>query len=87
MREINSDTGGFRGYELLGERDVSREELVPQGWQPVVVPSGRGHPAGPLHGNGPFCTWFVFRRSEQYGDKHGPDRFSLLYLCADGAAA
>lgn len=32
------------------------------------------------------CSWVVFERKNGFGGNHGPERFSLLYLCADGAA-
>ena len=34
----------------------------------------------------PFATWMVFERLPEFGEDHGPKRFSLLYLCADGVA-
>ena len=34
-----------------------------------------------------FCVWSVFQRQEDYKPSHGPERFSLLFLCAEGLAA
>ena len=35
----------------------------------------------------PYCSWSIFQRGEDVPAIHGPPRFSLLYLCADGVAA
>lgn len=35
----------------------------------------------------PFAFWSIFRRRLDLTDTHGPERFNLLYLCADGVAA
>jgi hypothetical protein len=35
----------------------------------------------------PYCSWSIFQRGEDVPSIHGPPRFSLLYLCADGVAA
>ncbi|MCY4274203.1 MAG: hypothetical protein OXE41_02235, partial [Gammaproteobacteria bacterium] len=33
-----------------------------------------------------FCYWAIFQRCANRSAHHGPDRFSLLYICADGVA-
>jgi hypothetical protein len=35
----------------------------------------------------PFCSWTVLQRLDGFRANHGPSRFSLLYLRADGVAA
>ena len=35
----------------------------------------------------PFCTWVVLQRLVELPDGHAPNRFSLLFPCADGVAA
>lgn len=35
----------------------------------------------------PFAHWAVLERDEEYGEEHGPKRFSLLFLGAEGVAA
>jgi hypothetical protein len=34
-----------------------------------------------------FAVWYIFDRDKDRDEDHGPQRFSLLYLCADGIAA
>ena len=78
----------FRGYDPPAIRSVTEQELVPHGWHPDPPTPDDGDPS--LHRDGikePFCDWCVFQRQKGFPANHGPDRFSLLYLCADGVAA
>lgn len=85
--QLNSEESGFKGYEILGVRDLKEHELVPRGWHPEVVPGPNERPGKRPRKGRPFGIWVVLQRSAQFGSQHGPERFSLLYLCADGAAA
>ena len=86
--EAELQESGFLGYERVGSRSVTERELTPHGWRPE-------HPAQNDRGSRfqqdpvtpPFCTWSVFARSADYLPCHGPSRFSLLHVCADGRAA
>lgn len=79
---------GFHGYDLLAIRSVTEQELAPHGWHPDPPTPDDGDPS---HYRDcikePFCDWCVFQHQEGFTDNHGPDRFSLLYLCADGVTA
>lgn len=76
---------GFSGYRVLSHRPVLEIELTPSGWSPVI-PNGSLHrpPAGWVRP--PFCEWIILERDAEFSDEHGPKRFSLLFLCADGVA-
>lgn len=76
---------GFLGYRVLCHRPVLQSELTPRGWAPVI-PQGRVR--RPPHGwvRPPFCEWVILERNADLPDAHGPYRFSLLFLCADGVA-
>ena len=87
MDELNSDESGFLGYEILGQRNVSQRELAPNGWQPIELPSENERPTVTAAMANPFCVWLVFQRAANYDELHGPERFSFVYLSADGAAA
>ena len=79
----------FIGYQMIGIREVGVDELTPKGWNlPALTPdeSERMHYADQYRKE-PFCDWIVFERESTTPAGHGPFRFSLLYLCADGAAA
>lgn len=34
----------------------------------------------------PFCHWFIMEREKDFDETHGPERFSLLYICGEGVA-
>lgn len=80
-----------RGYRLLGERQLKEEELVPNGWTPELPPNLNTqryqYTVRHFANRRPFATWMVFERLSEFGEDHGPKRFSLLFLCADGVAA
>ncbi len=79
---------GLRGYRLVGMREVRERELTPNGWTPLPLEPRDGDPARmDWFIKPPFCEWYVFERTEEYDEAHGPERLSLLYLGADGAAA
>ena len=80
---------GFRGYDLVASRSVTESELAPAGWQPTLPLPADGNPSHHYHHwiARPFCSWSIFQRSENVPSGHGPFRFSLLFLCADGVAA
>ncbi len=79
---------GFKGYQILASRSVTESELTPNGWQPIMPERVDGNPRQyEKYVKKPFCRWYVFERCDDFPASHGPGRFSLLYLCADGAAA
>ena len=81
----NIDT--FRGYHLfatreLGPADVGADKLlqIPKGID--FDDYGRYRDQWQA-----FGQWAVYERDGDYGPDHGPIRFSLLYLGAEGSAA
>lgn len=82
------ETPGFHGYDPIAARSVTERELTPNGWRPTLPAHSDGDPSRYRNWiKQPFCSWSVFQRREGVPDSHGPSRFSLLYLCADGVAA
>lgn len=80
--------GGFSGYEAIATRSVGVGELAPNGWTPSEPLPGDGDPGRFRDAmKQPFCSWSILQRRQNYPPRHGPSRFSLLYLCADGVAA
>lgn len=79
---------GFDGYAVIAQRMVCEHELAPHGWTPIPPLPGDGN-MGRVPGNWiktPFALWTVLERQADYGEDHGPERFSLLYVGGDGAA-
>ncbi len=83
---------GFLGYDLVGRKRLSERDLAPSGWRPQVPPQFRDQMSRftDKQENGfirkPFATWYIFARNHDRGEDHGPQRFSLVYICADGVA-
>ncbi len=81
----NLDT--FRGYHLVATRQLNPSDVgadkslpMPEGITPEEYCRYQKDWQ-------PFGQWSVFERDEDCGEYHGPLRFSLLYLGAEGAAA
>lgn len=86
---LHDDRHGFKGYSLLGCRYVAESELSVSGMRltPAELTREENPLRHPKNTKQPFAIWTVQERSRNYGEEHGPERFSLLYICADGAAA
>ena len=84
---VLNDLPNFRGYDLILNRQVCQDELVPRGWQP---PKLRREDGDPTRNAGrilpPFAIWAVYDRKPEVCPEHGPQRFSLLYIGGEGAA-
>jgi len=84
---------GFLGYHLVASKRLSERDLAPNGWRPQAPPQFRNQMRSftetQAHGfvRSPFATWHIFDRDDGRDEGHGPRRFSLVYLCADGVAA
>jgi len=87
LNDLNGEKG-FNGYHVLTQRDLTMNELIPNGWQPMYsgVPPRRasGWRTKKIE---PFGIWVIMERSENLPPEHGPERFSLLYLGSEGVAA
>ncbi len=80
----------FLGYRAIGMRSVEKNELAPNGWLEPLLTNAEIQQATRYmkeRGEKPFCEWVIFERDASAPPSHGPERFSLLYLNADGAAA
>lgn len=89
FQEINNQ--GFRGFHSIHRQSISQTELTPNGWTVHLQPDRtERNPNDNFYRNWikePFCEWIVFERDDDRDDSYNPKRFSLIYLCADGAAA
>ncbi|MBI5846874.1 MAG: hypothetical protein HZB31_02835 [Nitrospirae bacterium] len=78
---------GFHRYNMIHCRDVAKSELVPHGWQPIL-PNNRDNEPDRYRDSmkEPFAIWSIHERDKSRGEDYGPERFSFLYICGDGAA-
>ena len=77
----------FRGYHLFASRPLSPSDVGAD--KPFPMPEGI-NPEDYIRYRDewkPFACWAVYERDDDYDSGHGPERFSLLYLGAEGAAA
>ena len=80
----------FSGYRVIGMRTVSKSELAPLGWGQLALTRVEFEQAQwreNYQRHMKFCEWVVFERTEQVPISHGPKRFSMLFLSADGVQA
>ena len=77
----------FRGYHLLASRRLSPSDVGAN--RPFPMPEGIDSEEYGRYRRDwkPFACWAVYERDANYGSSHGLERFSLLYLGAEGAAA
>lgn len=77
----------FRGYHLLASRRLSPSDVGAN--RPFPMPEGIDSEEYGRYRRDwkPFACWAVYERDANYGSSHGPERFSLLYLGAEGVAA
>ncbi len=78
--------GHFKGYRVLGIIDLSEHDLTPCGWRGNVHPNRERPGPQKFASAPPFGFVTVFLRDQTYNDSHGPQRFALLFLGADGIA-
>lgn len=81
-----------RGYCIMAQRQVNRDELVKTGYviQAPLELNMDGYlcalQRNRLIQEGPFALWTIFERNADQSEAHGPERFSLLHLRAEGVA-
>lgn len=80
MEHLQCPQNMFRGYELLASQVLGAEHFL--------QPDGLNHQGfGPELREIENATWLIFRRLPEFGQGHGPERFSLLYVHGDGILA
>ena len=77
----------FLGYHLFATRALSKEDLGAD--HKLQIPEYINTEDYYMFQKEweAFGTWAVYERDEEFGNNHGPRRFSLLYLGAEGVAA
>ena len=86
--EAGLNNSGFNGYHQILSCKITDKKLSPDSWQPLSPSRHDGDPERYREDmKKPFATWSVFQRDDGLDSEHGAERFSLLFLCADGVAA
>ncbi len=76
---VRRDLPSVKGYRVLGDRRLSRDEADVGAWTHAPGFAGRL--------GTPFALWAILERLPTFDDRHGPRRLSFLFLGADGVAA
>jgi len=88
---LEAALSSFRGYSLEGYAQLAPSDLAsPRAPPPILGGFGgelRRAQTAPTTGEPPYASWAILKRDADRDDAHGPERFSLVYLCADGVAA
>lgn len=84
---------GFSGYHLAASVNLAEKDITPNGWRPIVpqkfeaqMQSFQSMAHRGFVKKTSFAKWYIFDLDEGLNEEHGPQRFSLLHLCADGVA-
>lgn len=87
LRNLRGGEGLF-GYRQVLDRDVNRDEVVPVGWHPPILPPRNKWRVLQERQAGaePFGHWSVWKREPQFSAEHGPEFLSLFYLGAEMSA-
>ena len=85
--QITANLDSFLGYHLIATRELSPTDVGADKGFPI--PEGIDLEDYRQYQDmwQAFGQWAVYERDDNYGDNHGPIRFSLLYLGAEGVAA
>ena len=78
---------GITGYRVVENISLKPEDLLPKG--PVFIPSSitkEEYLSQHSIWKKPFARFFVLEREEDFGEWHGPSRFTLLYIGGEGVA-
>ncbi len=80
------------GYSVAGYKKLNISELSSTSPPPTLHSRFQREmkraPVKPIFkAKSPFASWVVMERNQTVGEEHGPERFSLVFICADGAAA
>ena len=78
---------GITGYRVVKNVSLKPEDLLPKG--PIFMPSSISKEEYLRHQDlwkKPFARFFILEREEEFGDWHGPSRFTLLYIGGEGVA-
>ncbi|HDR06703.1 MAG TPA: hypothetical protein ENN88_03630 [Candidatus Coatesbacteria bacterium] len=79
---------GFKGYRSLFQRDIAKEELVPENWVPPLNPLYYKHKRRAdleqlkrmPDKYRPFAHWSIWERREGFAETHGPSLFSFFFI-------
>jgi len=85
----NGPECGFMGYKSILQREISRNDIVPGGWRPPIVPMEEPERSRLLQQEKecqPFGHWSVWQRNPESEQSIGPNVFSFVFLSGEMSA-
>ncbi len=81
----------IRGYSVEGYKSLTPTDLSSPNTPPALAERFhrglRRASEDLIRRASPFASWVVMKRDPEMTEEHGPRRFSLVFIAADGAAA
>lgn len=87
QNEIYLPGRGFKGYQIIFQRDLTQKQINPKSWAPHIT---RWEMHSIRYGFSriqPFAWLVILERNVDRDDSHGPKRLAILFLGADGVAS
>jgi len=86
--ELLNQLNSFKGYDILANRSLVINELIPNGWNSQLPPNFNIDTYYRYRDEfkKPFANWVVYERKSDFDETHGPMRFSLIYIGGEGVA-
>ena len=89
LNGVDADSG-FKGYHAILKREIFREDVVPSGWSPSILPHDQRDRMRLAEAESrckPFGHWSVWKRDESTASSSGPERFSFFYMAGEISAS
>jgi hypothetical protein len=77
----------FTGYEIVHDQPLTDEQINSAALTDPTLPVDDSDQNIPNWRGTWFARWFILRRREGFDVSHGSERFSLLYIRAEGVTA
>jgi len=92
LRNLNGADAdsGFKGYHIILQREIFREDVVPTGWSPSILPHDERDMkrlAEVENRCKPFGHWSVWKRDAATDASTGPELFSFFYMAGEISAS
>ncbi len=91
LRNLNGtdEHSGFMGYHAILQREIFREDVVPIGWSPSILPHDERDIRRLMEVESrckPFGHWSVWKRDASTDSSAGPELFSFFYMAGEISA-
>ena len=85
----NGEECGFKNYHSVLQKEIFRDDIVPAGWMPNIIPTDEKQIKNLLRSEQraeTFGHWSVWQRNETAESDVGPEVFSFFFLAGEMSA-